>query len=46
MINLGPLSEAGPTAEISVAEIGLLMGGLHGTEPAAAEEKEHAVHVA
>ena len=46
VINLGHLSEARPTAEISVAEIGLLRGGLHGTEPAAAEEKEHAVHVA
>ncbi|WP_225772394.1 ABC transporter ATP-binding protein [Inquilinus sp. Marseille-Q2685] len=46
VINLGRLSEARPTAEISVAEIGLLMGGLHGTEPAAADQKEPAVHVA
>ncbi|MGO4724073.1 MULTISPECIES: ABC transporter ATP-binding protein [unclassified Inquilinus] len=47
VINLGRLSEARPTAGISVAEIGLLMGGLHGAEPAAAEdEKGHAVHVA
>lgn len=47
VINLGHLSDARPTAQISVAEIGLLMGGLHGAEPAAAvEEKEHAVHVA
>lgn len=32
VINLGRLSEARPVKEFSVDEIGLLMGGVHGTE--------------
>ena len=32
VINMGHLSPARPTGEVSVEEIGLLMGGVHGTE--------------
>ncbi|UXN75259.1 hypothetical protein N8D56_10705 [Devosia sp. A8/3-2] len=31
VINLGHLSPAQPVGEVSVEEIGLLMGGMHGT---------------
>jgi ABC-type uncharacterized transport system ATPase subunit len=34
VINMGRLSPARPTQEMSVEEIGLLMGGVHGTEAA------------
>ena len=34
VINMGHLSEARPTADVSVEEIGLLMGGVHGTAEA------------
>jgi simple sugar transport system ATP-binding protein len=33
VINVGALSPARPTAQVSVEEIGLLMGGVHGAEP-------------
>lgn len=32
VINMGTLSPARPVAEVSIEEIGLLMGGVHGTE--------------
>lgn len=35
VINMGRLSDARPVQEFSVDEIGLLMGGVHGTEAAA-----------
>jgi ABC-type uncharacterized transport system ATPase subunit len=34
VINMGQLSDARPTADVSVEEIGLLMGGVHGTAEA------------
>lgn len=34
VINMGHLSAARPTAEVSIEEIGLLMGGVHGTAEA------------
>lgn len=36
VINVGVLSPARPTGEMSVEEIGLLMGGVHGVDPAPA----------
>ncbi|HYF54210.1 MAG TPA: ATP-binding cassette domain-containing protein, partial [Salinarimonas sp.] len=33
VINVGALSPARPTGEVSVEEIGLLMGGVHGVDP-------------
>jgi simple sugar transport system ATP-binding protein len=46
VINLGTLSPAMTTAEASIEQIGLLMGGLHGLQeemPSAAGSSEHAV---
>ncbi|MDX1541754.1 MAG: ATP-binding cassette domain-containing protein, partial [Geminicoccaceae bacterium] len=40
VINQGRLSEPVPTAEASLEEIGLLMGGLHGAAPPAAPARE------
>src|SRR5690606_46155 len=34
VINMGQLSEARPVQDFSIEEIGLLMGGVHGTEAA------------
>jgi len=34
VINMGRLSAARPVSEVSVEEIGLLMGGVHGTAEA------------
>jgi simple sugar transport system ATP-binding protein len=43
VLNEGRLSEARPTASLSLAEIGLLMGGVHGEAPADAQmEAAHA----
>ena len=41
VINVGVLSDALVTAQASVEEIGLLMGGLHGAQPAAPEGLAH-----
>ena len=42
VINVGVLSEALVTADASVAEIGLLMGGIHGADTQATQGSDHA----
>jgi len=39
VLSEGRLSAARPTSEVTVAELGLLMGGLHGLGPAAGEDR-------
>ncbi|WP_299626372.1 ABC transporter ATP-binding protein [Pelagibius sp.] len=46
VINVGVLSSAMVTKEASVEEIGLLMGGVHGLEPAPERAPEEAANVA
>jgi simple sugar transport system ATP-binding protein len=45
VINLGGLSPAIPTAEASVEQIGLLMGGLHGLESETRTDRGSSKHV-
>ncbi len=40
VINLGQLSPAAKVGEISIEQIGLLMGGVHGDQTATAEMTE------
>ena len=42
VINVGVLSTALMTADASVAEIGLLMGGIHGADTQATQGSDHA----
>jgi len=42
VINVGVLSEALVTADASVAEIGLLMGGIHGADASPVQDSVHA----